>query len=243
MTDLLAAHHDQFARNLALIGMESPGFEFFSNSLENPRRYYHGMQHIADLRLLHSRLFKQAEGMKARESIFVDLAIWWHDLVYDPTNKPGINEWSSAKWFKFYGESQALSRYAYPFRENEAAITVQEVNDIYYTILSTTHGKIPHIRLPWSLYMLDLDLAGIGASWEVFHKNSCNIKKEYMAFGIKESTFVKGRIKFWKTFKDREKIYYNPYNLEYYTNAEILARENIDQELKELEEELTYFNH
>jgi len=243
MTDLLAVHHSQFVKNLALIGMESPGFEFFSNSLENPRRHYHGMQHIDDLRLLHSRLFKQAEGMSTRESIFVDLAIWWLDLVYDPTNKPGINEWLSAKWFKFYGESQALSRYAYPFRENEAAITVQEVNDIYYTILSTTHGKIPYIRLPWSLYMLDLDLAGIGAIWEVFHKNSCNIKKEYMAFGIKESTFVKGRIKFWEGMKQRGSLYYNPYNLDFYKEAESQGWDNINRELNWLNQELSQFNH
>ena len=64
-------------------------YERLRNAYTEPQRYYHTQQHIAEC----LREFDQARHF-ARQPAAAELALWFHDAVYDPSR--GDNEEQSA---------------------------------------------------------------------------------------------------------------------------------------------------
>jgi len=64
-------------------------YERLARAYDEPQRHYHNQQHIAECLWE----FDQARSL-ARQPITVELALWFHDAVYDP--KAGDNEEQSA---------------------------------------------------------------------------------------------------------------------------------------------------
>ena len=118
-----------------------------------PYRRYHTLDHIRDcLR----RLDRVAPLLKHPDA--VELGLWFHDAIYEMDS--GTNEQESAKLF------ETLAKGAEPaFRRRVCGL-----------IMATRHkgGERDHDRR----YMVDIDLAGFGASWDEFMRNGALLREE-----------------------------------------------------------------
>src|SRR5262249_26104334 len=102
-----------------------------------PGRHYHNLSHIEDC----LAALDGVTGLNAREREILTAAIWWHDIVYDPT-RPDNEE-----------ESARLAE------ENIAPDLRYEVGRLIR--LTKTHNVQPNDRL--GTIMTSIDLAILGA--------------------------------------------------------------------------------
>ena len=83
---------DRWLRLLRSAGASGGAFDWYdrlTNAYAEPQRHYHNQQHIAEC----LAEFDQARHV-AKQPVAVELALWFHDVVYDP--KAGDNEERSA---------------------------------------------------------------------------------------------------------------------------------------------------
>ena len=76
-------------RSASASGAASGWYERLTSAYAEPQRHYHNRKHIAEC----LEEFDQARHL-ARQPIAVELALWFHDAVYEP--KAGDNEERSA---------------------------------------------------------------------------------------------------------------------------------------------------
>lgn len=177
---------------------------------EYSKRPYHNHKHIIEMLNLFDSKF--ARVMSAEKQFLVRVAIIFHDVVYDPTEKID-SEKESAK-------------YATDFL-TKINIENEKINKIYRIILDTKIAtRSPSTQL--SSLVNDIDLyVGVGAP--NYMQKMLLIAKEY-GF-VSKDIFVQGRIKFLKNLLNKRKIY----NTNNFTIMEKHTRENIDNEIKYLE--------
>lgn len=193
-----------------------PDFEIFRGFYGEEVRYYHNQNHIMDLLILHNLCVENTK-MSKLEDAQVEVAIWFHDIIYQP--KQIDNETRSA--ILFYSLSPDFKDY--------------DISDaIGATITHSTHFEVSTVKLPnWSKYMLDLDLAGLGSGESQFQSNTLRIRLENSH--VNNKIFYKNRIGFLERLLNRGRpIYYNPYNLNYFKDLEVQAHINITKELSKL---------
>jgi predicted metal-dependent HD superfamily phosphohydrolase len=180
--------------------------------LSQPHRYYHNINHI---NFCLGELEKCDVNHMTRR--IVTYAIWYHDAVYNPYSVE--NELQSEELFYRQHRTPTI----FSFEEFDAIGRA-----VRATASHTTHQYL------WDDYptqlMLDIDLAGLGQSWENFDHNSEMIRLEYAH--IDDETFTYNRIKFLGAIKSRPTIYYTKH---FYDKYEAIAQSNVDIELKRLE--------
>jgi len=183
-------------------------------------RHYHDMNHVndclAELEAIPHELLANKPAVKTLrpwlcvpprpDRNVVEEAIWWHDAVYNPYSK--FNEAASAVLYSRscpYGvlpgvieaiQASALHVYDQP----EAADTTK--------------------------WFLDIDLAGLGKSYQIYKRNGDNIRKEY--YNTPDEDFYRGRLDFLTTICTRKTIYYTEY---FQSKYEIRARENMMRDI------------
>lgn len=162
-------------------------------------RHYHTLKHIHDI------LDLKATFVTPQNPLF-DLAIWFHDIVYYPTEKD--NEEQSAELFK---------RFAL-----EAG--VKDGGHVEELIRATKEhkGEREDVRL-----MLDLDLEVLGREKEEYAKYAEGVRKEYSCYP--DADYKKGRAMVLNAFLKNETIFLTPEAIKRY---EARARDNIQQEIK-----------
>lgn len=174
---------------------------------EHPSRAYHNLEHI------YGMLEKLTESERfAKNPHRISLAIWFHDIIYDP--KRNDNELKSAEfWIR--------------------KMTPYLLEDLLQwgkrAILSTIDhypNPDPDIQL-----LLDLDLASLGASWEIFQENSEQIRQEYIH--IPDNFFREGRKVFLTRMLNRPRLYGTKY---WHNLLEEQARQNIKKAIECLTE-------
>lgn len=166
-----------------------------------PHRAYHNFDHIADC---FANLDQVAELINKR--LPLELAIFYHDVIYDPKAKKGENEQDSADF-----AAETLAR---------AGLPNSEITPVYHLILDTQHKTISNTadgRL-----LVDIDLAILGSDEERFWRYDAAIRKEYK--WIEEQAYRVGRATIMQGFLDRDQIYQTPYFYERYESA---ARQNL----------------
>jgi predicted metal-dependent HD superfamily phosphohydrolase len=141
----------------------------------------------------------------------VELALWFHDFVYDPLAKD--NEEKSAEIAEEF-VSDAL---------------LPDIFRIWVTqlILATKHVKIPTTKE--EKLIVDIDLSILGREPHVFDAYEAQIRDEYAA--VPDCEFRKGRATVLRNFYNREYIYSTEYFREKY---EVWARDNINRSLMQL---------
>lgn len=176
-----------------------------------PHRYYHTLEHIAEMLRIVPRL--TPAGV---DPFPIQLAVWFHDAVYD-THSPS-NEFDSGQY------ALAVLR-GLGFSEETASEVVQ-------LILSTDHRAYDFEGAAESYRILhDADLAILGAAPERYDRYAADVRREYE--WVPEEQFRDGRAKILKRFLDRPTIYLTE---SMKSAGEATARENLEREVERLED-------
>lgn len=178
---------------------------------DKPQRAYHTLSHI-------EQLFVQFESIKHHlsESHIVALALYYHDVIYDPTRPD--NELQSAEY-----AVDALSPYLRP----------EQCQDIYALIMITANHQIDEsvdsVKYSDAAYLLDMDLSILGAPWSTYEQYSRAIRQEYAH--VADDNYHDGRTAVLRGLLAHPKLYLTDY---YYSQLEAQARDNINRELTSL---------
>lgn len=200
----------RWVRLMALLGMpeEIEAFNALVATYSQKHRYYHTVQHIDHcLQQLDSALSLAIEPAE------VEIALWFHDAVYDPYSSD--NEQRSA--------DLACALLA---RNNVNAARVERVRA---HIMATRH-EAP-ATTPDSQLVVDVDLSILGADEAAYAEFETNVRQEYR--WVPSMLFRRKRAEILESFLARPQIYM----LEAFrTRYEIQARRNLAQAIATLRE-------
>jgi predicted metal-dependent HD superfamily phosphohydrolase len=143
----------------------------------------------------------------------VELAIWFHDAVYD--TRRNDNEQKSAEWAESVISKAGLGR----------DITER----VSRSILATRHTM--DVTDGDAEVLVDVDLSILGREADVFWRYEENIRKEYA--WVPEASFRQRRVEILRGFLDRQYIYYHK---EYRERFEKQARVNLKEAIARLRE-------
>lgn len=166
-------------------------------------RHYHDIGHIEDCLGRLDRL----TGLSAREREMLTEAIWWHDVVYDPTRSD--NEEQSAV---------LAEAHLAPDLRAEVGRLIR---------LTRTHDVAPGDRL--GALLISIDLAVLGAEEAVYDAYAKAIRREYAH--VPDAAYRSGRAAVLERFQARAVIYPDP---AFAAELDHRARANIARELAEL---------
>ena len=198
-----AADRDRWTRLWSAAGLAGDSVawhERLTTLYSERQRHYHTLQHLSEC----LREFDSAKS-EARDPIALELAIWFHDAIYNPRGSD--NEERSAD----------LARECLKGVPDLAAAVGKLVLD------TKTHIGSGH---PDSPLLIDIDLSILGQSRERFDEYERQIREEYswvpgIIFKPKRASILRG-------FLDRLRIY----NTEtFFTKYERVARANIERSL------------
>jgi predicted metal-dependent HD superfamily phosphohydrolase len=166
-------------------------------------RHYHNLQHITDCLAALDGL----AGLGNRDREILVAAIWWHDIVYDPTRSD--NEEQSARLAE-----QDLR----PDLRDEVGRLIR---------LTRTHKVEPADRL--GAIMISIDLGILGADAATYASYAAAIRREYSH--VPDDAYRAGRAAVLESFAARPAIYPDA---SFAARLEAQARVNIARELKSL---------
>ena len=154
-----------------------------------PYRFYHNLQHVAELFTWSERYLGQIE----QPAVF-GFAILYHDVVYDTFKNN--NEEESAKIA----------------REHLSTLLVKPavIDKVETFILATQNHSIATENGDASdlAYFLDFDLAILGAEWDVYEEYSQKIRKEYRQYP--DAVYNPGRKHALEKLMDKDRLFYTP---------------------------------
>lgn len=182
-------------------------FAAFETAYGEPHRRYHNLEHIRHC----LDEFMEAHTL-AEDPDAVELAIWFHDFVYDPCRDD--NEKESAAHALHFCVAAGL--------EKLAQIVPQ-------LILTTQHTKESARLTPDAQLLVDIDLSILGRPEHEFWEYEYKIRLEY--YQVEERWFQKGRIAVLEGFLNQPSIYHTPYFREKYEKQ---AKQNLAHSLQRL---------
>jgi len=198
----------RFSQALSEAGVQRSGTALFQELLARygeAHRHYHTIAHV-DACL---GFFDWYRGL-ALHPERVELALWFHDAVYDP--RASDNESRSAE----------LARASLDELGAPAAVR----DEVAAHVLATRghQGDQPDTKL-----LLDLDLSVLGARPLGFAQFEQQIREEYAH--VSDEVFAAGRCAVLSGFAARSEIYATPALRE---ELEFRARQNLQQRMREL---------
>ena len=177
-------------------------FDALAEYYREPHRYYHTGGHINDCL---SRM-DSAEAELGR-SDGVELAIWFHDVIYQ--SGAADNEQLSAEWFA----------------EKAAGVFPPElVRRVEGYIMSTIHREPPVDEE--AKFVVDVDLSGLGMPRPMFQRDGDNIRREFAH--LSDAEFSRGQGGFLQKLLDRDRIFLTSF---FHDLCETRARRNISEVL------------
>jgi len=172
-----------------------------------PHRAYHTLKHIGHCLEELERVRHLASNPDA-----VELALWYHDVIYDTTAKD--SEEQSATLAIEVARNASLP-------DNFGQLVAN-------LIMATKHTSAPVD--PDAQLLVDVDLSILGQSEDKFDEYERQIRKEYD--WVAEDAFVAGRSSIMGAFLDRSVIY----STQFFRNKyETQARRNIARSLARLQ--------
>ena len=174
-------------------------FEALTQAYAEPQRFYHNQVHIQAV-LAH---FDSVHAL-ARQPEEVELAIWFHDAIYDPHS--ASNEKDSADW---------AARF---MRDNAAK--PEAIERVYQLIMATLHDA--QVESADAKLLVDMDLSILGASDPVYDAFENDVRQEYEwvplpLFKAKRKDILQG-------FLQREPLYQTDY---FHNKLEAQAKANL----------------
>lgn len=191
----------KLCRTLSMGDSAEDVFGVIESMYSKPPRAYHSMEHVgACLDLLDRHL------ALAQEPSVVELALWFHDAIYDATRSD--NEKRSAEVAGRILEGLGLK-----------ASTVEQ---ICVLIEATEHVLGMNDIVGDIALMLDIDLSILGSGRVSYSNYASAIRTEY-AF-VDDAAYAKGRSGFLSTMLDRTRIFRTD---SFFDQFEMIARENM----------------
>lgn len=182
-------------------------FQLLINAYTKPDRHYHNLNHIAQVLTTIERF-----GDRLQNPIAVNLAVWFHDFVYDP--QASDNEFQSAKLAQ-----ELLINIGVPLA------TIDRTQQL----ILATQGHQVDISDRDKCIFLDADLAILGTDLAQYQVYQRSIRREYS--WVSDPAYQAGRSQVLKDFLHRERIYYTDL---LFDQLESIARFNIEQEIANL---------
>ena len=194
-------HWDLFAQSIQLNNAATEYiFSILYRVYTESQRAYHTIQHIVEC----LDLFKEIQDFTT-DPRAIELAIWFHDVVYDP--KSNANEYESAVLMQ-----HLMSAYL-----NESTL-----EKTYQWILATqTHQACSDQDLK---YLLDIDLSILGSSKARFQQYEKQIQFEYA--WVDSSIYRSKRSEVLKGFLSMQPIFQTDY---FQSKFEQQARLNLSE--------------
>ena len=168
-------------------------------------RHYHTPKHIEHC----LRQFDLASS-EMDDPDAVEMAIWFHDLVYDTTADD--NELRSARRFVELSDESMDSEFK---------------TKVYELIMATAPPRQPKSKD--EKFMLDIDLSSFGLPWEDFVRDSTAVRQE--SARLSDAEFFPGQRAFLESLISREHFYFTDF---FRSRIEDTARSNIRRHLDSL---------
>lgn len=166
-------------------------------------RAYHNMNHVRECLAELTELTVSAEAR-----LQIELAIWFHDVIYNPLSKD--NEERSSEFFR-----------------SHAQVDSPLVAEVSRMILATKNHVVPQGASDALKLFLDIDLSILGKSEERFREYEVAIREEYIL--VPEFIYKKKRQEVLKGFFERPELFFTA---EFRVKFEEQARRNLKQALK-----------
>lgn len=192
-------------RQVSAAADPQPLYRELVSRYSEPQRHYHNLAHIAEC----LTEFDSARHM-ARDPFALELAIWFHDAVYDP-HAPDNGE-----------------RSAELARERLAQAGALELGGAVAPLVLATKAHNPALH-PDAPLLVDVDLAILGQPAERFRQYEAQIRREYD--WVPEEIFSAKRAEILQKFLARQRIYSTDVFLAKYERA---ARINLQRSLAAL---------
>lgn len=181
-------------------------FEELLNAYSAANRFYHNLIHIEDC----LSIFDETKSLCVHPEE-VELAIWFHDAVYDTTRND--NEQKSAEW--------AVSAI------NQSGVNHAVSERVSNLVLATRHMMAVSERE--AQLIVDVDLSILGSEADFYWQYENNIRREYA--WVPESIFREKRREILQRFLGRRYIYYHQ---TYRDRFERQARQNLEHAITKL---------
>ena len=204
---------DQFQRHWAnLLGSFGvaladayPVFDQLVAAYTEPHRHYHTLEHLGEL-------FRVVVRLPVVDPRAVQLAVWFHDVVYDPRAKD--NEKRSA---------DRVPEWLTPLKIPSAVmIRVAEL------VRATAHLSAEAGSDPDTIALLDADLAILAAAEHRYQRYTADIRQEYA--WVPEDAYRTGRIAVLESFLARPRFFHTELM---FTEGEAAARRNLTSEVRQ----------
>ena len=170
-------------------------------------RQYHTLQHLREC-LAHF----EAASMLARRPAEVEMALWFHDAVYDPRRDD--NEQRSADWAR---------------DSIRAAGCDEQVAERVHALVIATKSRAAEGDDPDTQLLVDIDLAILGSAPARFDEYEQQVRREYGH--VSDEAWREGRAKVLRSFLARPRIYATD---AYRDALEARARENLSSSIAAL---------
>jgi len=168
-----------------------------------PGRHYHNLAHVEDC----LATLAEVEGLSAHEREVLSEAIWWHDVVYDPTRSD--NEELSAELAELHVRADI---------SHEVGRLIR---------LTRTHDVKADDRL--GAILISIDLSILGAEPAGYDAYAAAIRQEFIH--VSDADYRAGRAAVLRRFAAREVIYPDAGFAARYDRR---ARDNLARELASL---------
>lgn len=187
-----------------------PAFDRLVEAYSEPHRHYHNLEHVGEVLRVVGRL---SAGLSLADVSALQLAVWYHDAIYDPKAKD--NEERSAA----FADVELLGLL------NHGTIRKQ----VMMLVESTAHFDPKGYTGSTYDILHDADLAILGASEVRYARYAADIHKEYA--WVPDADYRDGRRKVLESFLSRERIYRTDVM---FAEGEAAARRNLAGEVSAL---------
>ena len=184
-----------------------PVFDRLVAAYSELHRSYHTLEHLSEMFKVAGKLSDLADDDAA-----VQLAIWFHDAIYDP--RATDNEERSAA----LAMSQLLP----------LGLPPETLQHVAAMIRATAHTSTPKVDADTAV-LLDADLAILSAEVRRYARYAADIRREYA--WVDEANYRSGRTKVLEGFLNRPRIYRTEWM---HAVAEEPARRNLQTEITAL---------
>lgn len=182
-----------------------------NTAYDEPHRAYHNRSHIDALLADFERLKQHFVAPEA-----VEIAIWYHDVIYQPFSK--TNEKDSAARMR---------------AEMSGRVDAAVVDTADGLILATETHAVPQDLAEATAsdcaLFLDMDMAILGTSPEVFDIYDAGVRTEYAA--VPEEQYRMGRCAILGEFLSRDRIYLTDM---FHRSHDVQARDNLKRAIAAL---------